>query len=340
MQQNNEKQELLNLVQRLNADYEKERELARELQRVGQFNNKVIQRDIQRYQSRIERLEQKCAKMTSESVELKKLCLYLSRQRQALWAQLSHIGKSKNNSEIEGDINSSNTYKSTHDMIESCNSQFQLDGVKENALQLIYSDMQSSYLLAQLEAAPHRKGQQIEKEENEYSTIPYLNSIILQSLPQLQVRELCTINEEKESDNDNNEENEPQQRSSINTSTISLIGRPSSCMETNNILNNFEEYQLNTTSRSTLPRVNNNNNSSNIFPLIGTKGRLSPPPRRKMEFLPNEQQQKLLIDGKIFGGPPMRIRIRPPPTNSTIQMPQLIKKDLHISNKTNIITAL
>ena len=68
--------------------------------------------------------------MTSESVELKKLCLYLSRQRQALWAQLSHIGKAKNNSEIEGDINSSNTYKSTHDMIESCNSQFQLDGVK------------------------------------------------------------------------------------------------------------------------------------------------------------------------------------------------------------------
>uniref|UniRef100_A0A914MAH9 Uncharacterized protein n=1 Tax=Meloidogyne incognita TaxID=6306 RepID=A0A914MAH9_MELIC len=133
---------------------------------------------------------------------------------------------------------------------------------------------------------------------------------------------------------------EPQQRSSINTSTISLIGRPSSCMETNNILNNFEEYQLNTSTRSTLPRVNNNNNSSNIFPLIGTKGRLSPPPRRKMEFLPNEQQQKLLIDGKILGGPPMRIRIRPPPTNSTIQMPQLIKKDLHISNKTNIITAL
>ncbi|CAK5022279.1 unnamed protein product [Meloidogyne enterolobii] len=480
MQQNNEKQELLNLVQRLNADYEKERELARELQRVGQFNNKVIQRDIQRYQSRIERLEQKCAKMTSESVELKKLCLYLSRQRQALWAQLSNIEKTKNNSEIEGDINSSNTYKSTHDMIESCNSQFQLDGVKENALQLIYSDMQSSYLLAQLEAAPHRKGQQLEKEENEYSTIPCfcsstasstltnttnfgssfgssfsddtttifvldndgreqfnnkidLNNIILQSLPQLQVRELCTINEEKESDNDNNEETneylniqnnwkfkentenilngknreelklenfknknnnrnsststtssssssgafsatssngdefrggnedkreedeeeendylppempllkqEPQQRSSINTSTISLIGRPSSCMETNNILNNFEEYQLNTTSRSTLPRVNNNN-SSNIFPLIGTKGRLSPPPRRKMEFLPNEQQQKLLLDGKILGGPPMRIRIRPPPTNSTIQMPQLIKKDLHISNKNNIITAL
>uniref|UniRef100_A0A914MH21 Uncharacterized protein n=1 Tax=Meloidogyne incognita TaxID=6306 RepID=A0A914MH21_MELIC len=472
MQQTNEKQELLNLVQRLNADYEKERELARELQRVGQFNNKVIQRDIQRYQSRIERLEQKCAKMTSESVELKKLCLYLSRQRQALWAQLSHIGKSKNNSEIEGDINSS--------MIENSNSQFQIDGVKENALQLIYSDMQSSYLLAQLEAAPHRRGQQLEKEENEYSTIPCfcsspssttltnttnfgssfgssfsddrttifvldndggeqfnhkfdLNNIILQSLPQLQVRELCTINEEKESD-DNNEENaeylniqnnwkfkentenilngkireelklenlknknnnrnsststtssssssgafsatssngdefrggneekreeedeeeendylppempllkqEPQQRSSINTSTISLIGRPSSCMETNNILNNFEEYQLNTTSRSTLPRVNNNN-SSNIFPLIGIKGRLSPPPRRKMEFLPNEQQQKLLIDGKILGGPPMRIRIRPPPTNSTIQMPQLIKKDLHISNKTNIITAL
>nr|CAD2161490.1 unnamed protein product [Meloidogyne enterolobii] len=245
MQQNNEKQELLNLVQRLNADYEKERELARELQRVGQFNNKVIQRDIQRYQSRIERLEQKCAKMTSESVELKKLCLYLSRQRQALWAQLSHIGKAKNNSEIEGDINSS--------MIENSNSQFQIDGVKENALQLIYSDMQSSYLLAQLEAAPHRKGQQLEKEENEYSTIPCfcpspssstltnttnfgssfgssfsddttsifvldndggeqfnhkfdLNNIILQSLPQLQVRELCTINEEKESD-DNNEEN-------------------------------------------------------------------------------------------------------------------------------------
>ena len=44
MQQTNEKQELLNLVQRLNADYEKERELARELQRVGQFNNKFIQR--------------------------------------------------------------------------------------------------------------------------------------------------------------------------------------------------------------------------------------------------------------------------------------------------------
>ena len=32
--------------------------------------------------------------------------------------------------------------------------------------------MQSSYLLAQLEAAPHRKGQQLEKEESEYSTIP------------------------------------------------------------------------------------------------------------------------------------------------------------------------
>uniref|UniRef100_A0A915N5Q3 Uncharacterized protein n=1 Tax=Meloidogyne javanica TaxID=6303 RepID=A0A915N5Q3_MELJA len=350
MQQTNEKQELLNLVQRLNADYEKERELARELQRVGQFNNKVIQRDIQRYQSRIERLEQKCAKMTSESVELKKLCLYLSRQRQALWAQLSHIGKSKNNSEIEGDINSS--------MIENSNSQFQIDGVKENALQLIYSDMQSSYLLAQLEAAPHRRGQQLEKEENEYSTIPCFcsspSSTTLTNTTNFGSSFGSSFSDDTTTifvlDNDGGEQfnhkfgrklifDEPQQRSSINTSTISLIGRPSSCMETNNILNNFEEYQLNTTSRSTLPRVNNNN-SSNIFPLIGIKGRLSPPPRRKMEFLPNEQQQKLLIDGKILGGPPMRIRIRPPPTNSTIQMPQLIKKDLHISNKTNIITAL
>uniref|UniRef100_A0A1I8BUX3 Uncharacterized protein n=1 Tax=Meloidogyne hapla TaxID=6305 RepID=A0A1I8BUX3_MELHA len=127
-QQNNEKQELLNLIQRLNTDCEKERELAREWQRVGQFNNKVAQRDIQRYQSRIERLEQKCAKLGSESVELKKLCLYLSRQRQALWAQLSYIEKIKNNAEGMSDeyIN-----KSTHDMIENNNnSQFQIDGIQ------------------------------------------------------------------------------------------------------------------------------------------------------------------------------------------------------------------
>jgi hypothetical protein len=48
-QQNNEKQELLNLINKLNADCEKERELAREWQRVGQFNNKVVQRVCEKF---------------------------------------------------------------------------------------------------------------------------------------------------------------------------------------------------------------------------------------------------------------------------------------------------
>ncbi|KAF7635380.1 hypothetical protein Mgra_00005201 [Meloidogyne graminicola] len=253
---NNEKQELLNLIQRLSADCEKERELTREWQRVGQFNNKVIQRDIQRYQTRIELLEQKCTKMTSESVELKKLCLYLSRQRQALLNQLGHIYKTENSGEEINEENEVFDCKDVNLVENSLNtSQIQIDGIQETVLQSIYSDMQSSYLLAQLEATPRRKGlQQLSKEFNnqvlpcfcnfsnsgastdsttttnfgssfyslssddtssttifvldkdgeeefqkiEDSTDPLLN------LPQLQVRELCTISEEKESDNEEN----------------------------------------------------------------------------------------------------------------------------------------
>ena len=69
--------------------------------------------------------------MSAESVELKKLCLYLSRQRQTLLTQMSLIGTTKNDKEEMSEEEAlSNNPKSNLDLIENNNSNLHINGAQ------------------------------------------------------------------------------------------------------------------------------------------------------------------------------------------------------------------
>ena len=77
-------QELRDLTCYLDDDRQKCRKLAREWQRFGRYTASVMRNEVANYQEKLKVLEGKQNELSKDNAELKELCLYLDRQREAV----------------------------------------------------------------------------------------------------------------------------------------------------------------------------------------------------------------------------------------------------------------
>lgn len=77
-------QELRDLTCYLDDDRQKCRKLAREWQRFGRYTASVMRNEVANYQEKLKVLEDKQSDLSQDNAELKELCLYLDRKREAV----------------------------------------------------------------------------------------------------------------------------------------------------------------------------------------------------------------------------------------------------------------
>ncbi|KAL3113025.1 hypothetical protein niasHT_013490 [Heterodera trifolii] len=87
--------ELLRWAQSAEEESQRAKELSKEWQKFGQCNSQLMKKELHSHQHQMNQLEAKTAKLTTENLELKRLCLYLDEQRQAFWRELSSAGQTK-----------------------------------------------------------------------------------------------------------------------------------------------------------------------------------------------------------------------------------------------------
>uniref|UniRef100_A0A914BZ60 Potential DNA-binding domain-containing protein n=1 Tax=Acrobeloides nanus TaxID=290746 RepID=A0A914BZ60_9BILA len=81
--------ELRDLCVSLDDDRQKIKRLSKEWQKFGRYTSELMKQEINAYQSRMQEYEQKQQQLLSENEELKRLCLYLDEQRQAILTQVA-----------------------------------------------------------------------------------------------------------------------------------------------------------------------------------------------------------------------------------------------------------
>uniref|UniRef100_A0A914Q4L1 Uncharacterized protein n=1 Tax=Panagrolaimus davidi TaxID=227884 RepID=A0A914Q4L1_9BILA len=86
-------QQLQDICCFLDEDRQKTRQLSKEWQKFGKYTSDLMKQEITAYQQRIQEQQTRHQQLLSENDELKRLCLYLDEQRQAIIAQATAMAE-------------------------------------------------------------------------------------------------------------------------------------------------------------------------------------------------------------------------------------------------------
>uniref|UniRef100_A0AC34F5F9 Uncharacterized protein n=1 Tax=Panagrolaimus sp. ES5 TaxID=591445 RepID=A0AC34F5F9_9BILA len=86
-------QQLQDICCFLDEDRQKTRQLSKEWQKFGKYTSDLMKQEITAYQQRIQEQQTRHQQLLSENEELKRLCLYLDEQRQAIIAQATAMAE-------------------------------------------------------------------------------------------------------------------------------------------------------------------------------------------------------------------------------------------------------